>query len=81
MLLTSAPLLINATVPRNFLEAAQRVAVQLSRALRAPSDEQRQKANAQLDDGLAQLRSAAAPLLRALDLAQLTAVSSDDGSG
>jgi hypothetical protein len=78
MLLTSAPLLINAAVPRTFLEAAQRVAAQLSRALRAPGDEQRKRANARLDDGVARLREAAAPLLEVLNRAQRAAVSSDD---
>lgn len=78
MVLNSAPLLINATVPRTFLEAAQRVAAQLSRALRATGDEQRRQANARLDDGVAHLREAAAPLLAVLNLAQRAAVSPDD---
>jgi hypothetical protein len=81
MLLTSAPLLINAAVPRTFLEAGQRVAAQLSRALRATGDEQRKQAIARLDDGVARLREAADPLLQVLNLAQLTAVRSDDDSG
>ena len=49
MLLTGAPLLIDAKVPRTFLETAQRVAALMSRSLRATADEQRQQANARLD--------------------------------
>lgn len=78
MLLTSAPLLINATVPRTFLETGQRVAGRLSRALRATGDEQREQAQARLDDGIGQLRRDAAPLLAVLNLQQRAAVSSDD---
>jgi hypothetical protein len=78
MLLTSAPLLIDAKVPRTFLETAQRVAALMSRALRATRDEQRQQANARLDDAVAQLRQDAAPLLQALNRQQQAAVSTDD---
>ena len=77
MLLISAPLLIDANVSRTFLESAQRVAVQLSRALRASGDEQTEQANAPLDDGLAQLRQAADPLLQALNRDERSAVSSN----
>ena len=78
MLLTSAPLLIDAKVPRTFLEAAQRVAGQLSRALRATGDEHREQAEARLSDGIGQLRQDAAPLLAVLNPQQRSAVSSDD---
>lgn len=76
MLLVSAPLLIDANVSRTFLESAQRVAVQLSRALRASGDEQAEQAKARLDDGVAHLRETAAPLLQALSPDQRAAISS-----
>lgn len=78
MLLISAPLLIDAKVSRTFLESAQRVAAQLSRALRASGDEQVKQAKTRLDDGVAKLREAAAPLLEELNRAQRAAVSSDE---
>jgi hypothetical protein len=78
MLLISAPLLIDARVSRAFLESAQRVAVQLSRALQADGDEWAERATARLDGGIAQLRQTAAPLLHALNRDQRAAVSSDD---
>jgi hypothetical protein len=78
MLLISAPVLIDAKVSRTFLESAQRVAVQLSRALRASGDEQAEQAKARLDDGVGQLRQTAAPLLQALNRDQRAAVSSDE---
>jgi hypothetical protein len=78
MLLISPPLLIDAKVSRTFLESAQRVAAQLSRALRASGDESTRLAKARLDDGVAQLRQTAAPLLQALNRDERTAVSSDE---
>jgi hypothetical protein len=66
MLLISTPVLIDAKVPRTFLESAQRLAVQLSRALRPSGDEQAREATERMDDGVVQLRGAAAPLLQAL---------------
>ena len=78
MLLGSAPLLIDAKVSRAFLECAQRVAALLSRALRATGDKEIEQAKARLDDGIQQLREAAAPLLRALNREQRAAVSSDE---
>jgi hypothetical protein len=77
MLLVSAPLLIDANPARTFLESAQRLGVQLARALRASRGEQAQ-AKAQLDDGVRQLRQAAAPLLEALNRDERAAVSSDE---
>jgi hypothetical protein len=67
MLLVSAPLLIDANVSRTFLETAERLAAQLSRALRAAGDEQARQAKVQLNDGVVPLRQAAAPLLQALN--------------
>jgi hypothetical protein len=78
MLLISAPLLIDAKVSRTFLESAQRLAVQLSRALRASGDEQAEQAKARLDDGVGQLRHTAAPLLHALNRDRRAAVRSDE---
>jgi hypothetical protein len=74
MLLTSAPVLINAQHPRAFLETAQRFAGQLFRAVhdgRAGS-----ATVARLDDSLAELRAAATPLLAALSSQQRAAVTS-----
>jgi hypothetical protein len=76
MLLVSAPLLIDAQVSRTFLESAQLVAGQLSRALRARGDEEAEQAKTRLDHGVGQLRQAAAPLLLALNRDQRAAVTS-----
>jgi hypothetical protein len=73
MLLTSAPLLIDATVPRAFLEAAQHVAAELSRALHA-GDDKFESTKTQLDNAIEQLRAAAAPLLKALNDEQRAAI-------
>ena len=78
MLLTSAPLLIGSKVPRTFLETAQRVAAQLFQALRDVGDQRSEPANRRLDGAMEQLRASAAPLLGALNRAQLNAVRSDD---
>ena len=74
MLLTSAPLLIDARVPRAFLEAAQHVAAELFRALHA-RDEKVEPTKTQLDHAVEQLRAAAAPLLKALSSEQRAAIS------
>jgi hypothetical protein len=72
MLLTSAPLLIDARVPRAFLEAAQHVATELSRALHA--GDEKVEPTTQLDHAVEQLRAAAAPLLKALSDEQRAAI-------
>ena len=77
MLLTSAPLLIDASVPRTFLETAQRLAGQLFRAVQA-SEDGKPADSAQLNAQVGRLRDAAAPLLAALSPQQRAAVSSDD---
>ncbi len=69
MLLTSAPVLIDAPLPRTFLETAQRLAAQLYRALQADDANQ-----APVDQVIEQLRAAAAPLMSALDREQRAAV-------
>lgn len=71
MLLTSAPVLIDAPLPRGFLESAQRLGGLLFRAL-----EDGAAARAAVDQALDQLRKAAAPLLSVLDREQRAAVSS-----
>ena len=73
MLLTSAPLLIEATVSRAFLEAAQHVAAELFRALHT-GDEKVEPTRTQLDHAMEQLRAAAAPLLEALSSEQRAAI-------
>jgi hypothetical protein len=73
MLLTSAPVLIDAERPRAFLETAQRLAAQLYGAMRDGRDE---RATAtRLDQSLRELRAAEAPLLDALSSQQRAAVS------
>jgi hypothetical protein len=81
MLLTSAPLLIEADGPRAFLETAQRLAAQLYRVLRNDGDASASKRR--LDESVTQMRAAAAPLLQALTPPERTAVSSNgaDGNG
>lgn len=76
MLLVSAPVLINAAVPRTFLESAQRVAGQLYRALR--DDGKQPPPKTALEAGVKRLRADAAPLLQALNRQQRAAVTSDD---
>lgn len=78
MLLTSAPLLIDATDPRRFLEASQRVAVQLSRVLRAAAAPVTAQAgdSIELDAEVEALRQAAEPLLSALKPEERAAVRS-----
>ena len=70
MLLTSAPVLIDAQLPRAFLETAQRFAGQLFRAVRDG------RADSRLDSSLQDLRAAGAPLLQALSAQQRAAVTS-----
>jgi hypothetical protein len=72
MLLTGAPVLIDAPLPRTFLETAQRLGGQLFRAL-----EDGAATKAAVDQTLDQLRAAARPLLSVLDREQRAAVSSD----
>jgi hypothetical protein len=78
MLLTSAPVLIDADVSRAFLESAQRLAAQLYRTLRDGRDESAEHRKTRLDKSVKQLRDAAAPLLTPLTRDQQAAVSSTD---
>ena len=77
MLLTSAPVLIDAAASRRFLEAAQRVAARLFQTFRDARDGRVDPTKTGLDDAIEQLQGAAAPLLAALNREQRTAVSSD----
>jgi hypothetical protein len=78
MLLTSAPVLIDAEVSRTFLETAQRLAGQLFRALRDGKDETAEQRKKRLDSEVKSLRRAAAPLLVPLSRDQRAAASSDE---
>jgi hypothetical protein len=78
MLLTSAPVLIDAEVSRTFLEIAQRLAGQLFRALRDGKDETAEQRKKRLDSEVKSLRRAAAPLLVPLSRDQRAAASSDE---
>ena len=73
MLLTAAPLLIDAPVSRAFLEAAQHVVAELYWVLQAP-DEKVESTKTQLDHAVEQLREAAAPLVKALSPEQRAAI-------
>jgi hypothetical protein len=75
MLLTSAPVLIDARASRAFLETAQKTAARLYDAQRATADDVRQDLNAHVDDALERLHQAAAPLLAPLNLEQRAAAS------
>jgi hypothetical protein len=80
MLLTSAPLLIDATGSRTFLETAQRVGVQLSRVLRTAGDahDQQRRTSVRLDDEVRLLREAAAPLVSVLKPEEREAINSTE---
>ena len=69
MLLVSAPVLIDATMSRNFLEQAQALAGEMARALTATARTPGQASYpaARLDDALQRLRTASTPLLQVLD--------------
>jgi hypothetical protein len=79
MLLVGAPVLIDARVSRNFLEAAQHLAGEMARSLGivtgasgAPP-----RHGARLDEAVRRLRTASAPLLQQLSPDQLSAASGD----
>jgi hypothetical protein len=73
MLLISAPVLIDESLSRAFLEAAQRLAAEVFWALRAAGDED--VAETRLDAAVKDLRNAAEPVVRALSRQELAAVS------
>ncbi len=68
MLLVGAPVLIDATVSRNFLEQAQALGGEMARALTATARAPGPQAlpGARLEDAVQRLRAASAPLLQVL---------------
>jgi hypothetical protein len=74
MLLTSAPVLIDASASRAFLETAQRTAARLYH-VQGAADDELPRLSARVDDALQQLHQAAAPLLAPLNLEQRAAAS------
>jgi hypothetical protein len=78
MLLTSTPVLIDASMSRAFLEGAQRAAAQMYRELRAAADHGDTGDHRKVDAAIQDLRQAAAPLLKPLNTQQRSAVASDD---
>lgn len=81
MLFTSAPLLIDATSTRAFLETAQRAAGQLAGALREAQAENVAHTQERIDVAVDGVRSAAAPLVATLDREQLAAAFGSDEMG
>jgi hypothetical protein len=78
MLLISAPVLIDASLSRAFLEDAQRLGAELARALHAHRRGTAGKAErTRLDDAVAQMRQTSAPLLKILKPEQRLAVTDD----
>ena len=78
MLLVSAPVLIEGSTARGFLESAQRLAALMSVAME--NDPRRGAAGSRLDAAATAMREAATPLLAALDSSQLRAVESADST-
>jgi hypothetical protein len=75
MLLIAAPMLIDASLSRAFLEEAQHLGAELTRALHAHRDGTAGSAErARLDDAVERLRQASTPLLAILNAEQRTAV-------
>ena len=79
MLLIAAPLLIDASTPRVFLEEAQTLAGQLARTLSKLHDDDFDPtvAGARLDDAVAAVRAVASPLVAVLTADQRSAVTPD----
>lgn len=75
MLLTSAPVLIDAYLSRAFLEAAQRLAAEMFWALQDGEDSH--PTHARLDDAVTRLRTTAAAVLRVLTPQERAALSPD----
>jgi hypothetical protein len=83
MLLTAAPVLIDAAISRNFLEHAQKLAGELARTHVTTATRAQGSAisRAGLDEAVDQLRVASTPLLKILNLDQLAAVTADGSAG
>jgi hypothetical protein len=80
MLLVGAPVLIDARTSRSFLEEAQRLGGEMTHALTAMGREQPAVPSARIDDSVARLRAASAPLLSLLNLDELAAVGENGAS-
>ena len=80
MLLIAAPILIDAKVPRAFLEQAQKLGAQLVRTLTPTADSYHKTApsNAELEETLHRVKIAAAPLIALLTAAERAAVGGDE---
>jgi hypothetical protein len=81
MLLVGAPVLIEGRVSRNLLEQAQHLGAEMTRVLLnlAKDHGAPAKPDARLNDAIAGLRTAAAPLLQQLNLDELIAAGADNG--
>jgi hypothetical protein len=75
MVLNAAPVLIDAEVPRSFLEQSQRLSAELARALRSVSQDPSAKAGARnrVDAAVDGLRKASDPLIQILNAQQRAA--------
>ena len=78
MLLVGAPVLIDATMSREFLEQAQHLGAEMLRALTAKAPGPADPARARLDDATKRLQAAAAPLLALLNREELVAARGQD---
>jgi hypothetical protein len=80
MLMVGAPVLIDATVSRNFLEQAQTLGGEMWRALTGTAKQSSAKVSwpDRLDRSLHRLRDASTPLLQALDPETQAAVTGDE---
>jgi hypothetical protein len=78
MLLTSAPILIEARDSRAFLEVAQQTAGELFRALRVRGDDENADVSGRVAAAIEQLQSAAAPVVVQLNREERAAVASGD---
>ncbi len=79
MLLVGAPVLIDARISRDFLEEAQHLGGEMTRTLTTMGQPPGHPAasSARLDQAVARLRAASAPLLRLLNPEELVAASGD----
>jgi hypothetical protein len=78
MLLIAAPMLIDASLSRTFLEEAQRLAGEVARALHAQRrGTAGETERTRLDDAVAGMRRASTPLLAILNPEQRVAVTED----
>ena len=79
MLLISAPVLIDASLSRTFLEEAQRLAAELARALAATRDsEPTDELRARLDAAVERMRAVSQPLLDILKPEERLVVTAED---